>query len=80
MIKALLNRPFPKKIRLKKDIPFIVEYNRPFNSEPDVIVLKAGEIGEYFNETYCFDSREGWCPHFSRSVLARLPDFVEVIE
>ena len=80
MIGALLNRPYPKKIRLKKDMVFIVEYTRPYNQEPDVIVIKAGEIGEYFNEVYVFDSRQGWAPYFTRHVLARLPDFVEVIE
>lgn len=82
MIDAILNRPFPAKVRLKRDIPFIIEYNRPYHHEPNVWTLKAGEIGEYFthNNCYCFDERDGQVPYFSRSVLARLPDFVEVIE
>ncbi|MEN6620001.1 MAG: hypothetical protein ABFD50_00400 [Smithella sp.] len=79
MIEALLNPPYPARIRLKQDIPFIVEYNRPYHHEPTVLTLNAGEIGEYFNECYVFDSRDGWAPFFSRVVLARLPSFIEVI-
>ena len=85
MIDALLNpvgMRFPKKIRLKQDMPFIIEYNSPYHHEPFVLTLKKGEVGERFDHTdcYCFETREGQVPYFSRVVLARLPDFVEVVD
>jgi hypothetical protein len=81
MIEALLNRPFPQKIRLKKDIPFIIEYHQPYKDTPNIWILRVGEEAEYFEHTDCytFIARDGHIPYFSRVVLARLDEFIEVI-
>jgi len=86
MIERLLTKPYPIKIRLKKDLPFIQEY--VFERTPDVIILKAGEIGTYARhggrggDCYVFTQEKtiSAIPNFSRTVLARLDDWVEVVE
>jgi len=81
VLSELLDRPFAQHIRLKKDMPFFIEYHRPFKDTPNVWVIKAGEEAEYFEHTDCylFMTRDGHVPYFSRVVLARLPEFVEAI-
>ena len=43
VLSELLDRPFPQRIRLKKDIPFFIEYDKPFKDTPKVWILRAGK-------------------------------------
>ena len=80
-LSELLDFPFAQRIRLKKDIPFFIEHLHPYKYPPQVWIIKAGEIGEYFqhSDCYTFLARDGYVPYFSRDVLAELPEFVEAI-
>ena len=75
----LLHRPYPQKLQLIKDLPFIVERFRP--RETRVWILRPGEIGEYFeyNDCYCFMARDGYVPYFSRAILIELTEFIREI-
>jgi len=82
VLSDLIDRPFAQRIRLKKDIPFFIEYTSlSFKDTPKVWIIRAGEEAEYFEhaDCYLFKDRDGYVPYFSRVVLARLPEFVEVI-
>lgn len=82
IIQALLAPPAPSRIRLLKDMIFFLEYpGTPYKSAPFVCVLRAGEEAEYFehSDKYIFAERDDQVPYFSRHVLARLPEFIEVV-
>ncbi len=85
MIEALLTEPYPAKVKLKKDLPYISPF---FPQNPYVVILSAGSVGvlrerlREYRDVYVFEAIPG-NPHTSKpflssNVLARLDDWVEV--
>lgn len=69
----------PRTLRLKKDWPWFVELRPPHQHEPQVSVLRAGEVGTFFDHSgvYTFQARDNWVPFIPRVVLERLVEWWE---
>lgn len=64
-----------KRYRLLKDTIWLsLQCHHCFGSPDFACVLACGEVCEYFahTDTYVFDSQDGVCPFYSRSIVEKL--------